>query len=97
MDNYVIYLIVSALAVWRITHMIIKENGLFDIFTKFKSFLLSKFKRKDGGIVQLFTCFWCLSMWISALFAIPLTHNLVEFTTVTLALSAVAIFIEKIK
>lgn len=88
----IFYFILSCLAVFRITYMIINENGPYNIFGKLSYYIKSK-RYKDGGIVQLFTCFYCLSIYISIPFSILLSNSILEFILYTLSLSTVSIFL----
>lgn len=87
--------ILSSLAVWRITHMFLEEAGPFNIFGKIEQ-KLYKMKHKDGGIRNLLTCFYCLSIYISLPFSIYLSKNIFEFIVFTLSLSTISIFIESL-
>jgi len=43
--------LLSTLAIWRIGHMILDENGPFNIFGKLANYT-DKLKYKDGGLKQ---------------------------------------------
>lgn len=53
------YFILLSLAVWRLTHLLGKEDGPFDIV-----FLLRK-RAGTGFFGKLLDCFYCLSLWIA--------------------------------
>jgi len=55
---------VALLAVWRITHLLSKEDGPFDLI-----FNLRK-KIGQGFFATLLDCFYCLSIWTAIPFAI---------------------------
>jgi len=64
--------ILSILAVWRITHLLGKEDGPFDIV-----FLLRK-KAGAGFFGNLLDCFYCLSIWIALPLGIWLGQTWIE-------------------
>lgn len=86
-------ILVLGLATWRISHMIVWEDGPFEIFPKVNTFM-SNWKFFD----DLFSCVWCLSVWIGAI----LTLSAIIDKTVTIylmlpfAFSAIAILLEQI-
>jgi hypothetical protein len=73
------------LAVWRLTHLLTEEGGPFNIFEKF---------RNISG--KPFTCFYCLSMWVSIIPSIFYSNNITSFILYWLSLSGGAILLEKI-
>jgi len=52
-------LILETAAVWRITHLLSKEDGPFDII-----FIIRR-KAGSGFFGSLIDCFYCLSIWIA--------------------------------
>ncbi|MBG9375256.1 DUF1360 domain-containing protein [Panacibacter sp. DH6] len=83
------YLILSVFAVWRITHMLGKEDGPFDII-----FLMRK-KAGAGFFGSLLDCFYCLSIWIALPFGIWLGLSWQEKILCWLALSGAACLLEQ--
>ena len=86
----VYYLILGVLGVWRITHLLHAEDGPWD--------LLFRLRRMAGRgvIAQLLDCFYCLSLWVAAPFALWIGRGWQESALVWPALSAGAIIIERI-
>jgi len=84
--------LLSTLAVWRIGHMILDENGPFNVFGKLANYT-DKLKYKDGGLKQLLNCFYCMSVYLSIPFSIYLANNVLEFFIYVLAMSALSIFL----
>ncbi|MBZ4188694.1 DUF1360 domain-containing protein [Niabella beijingensis] len=84
------YFIVSILAVWRITHLIARENGPFDVVL----FLRRKAGRGFWG--KLMDCFYCLSIWISLPAGWWLGGHWWEQVLYWLAVSGAACLLEKI-
>jgi hypothetical protein len=80
--------IILALAVFRITRLIIKDEVLAPLRNEF----WEKFTPETSYLGFLFTCEWCVSMWV----ALPVILFYVAFPTLTLlvgcifALSAVS-------
>lgn len=87
-----IYYILSVFAIWRIAYMITKEDGPFNIFTNLQNFL---YKINIQFFIKLTECFYCLSIWISAIFSVFLANNILEFILYTLSLSTLSIIVEK--
>jgi hypothetical protein len=85
----ILYLILSVFAVWRLTHLLNKEDGPFDII-----FILRK-KAGHGFFGKLMDCFYCLSIWIALPFGIWLGQNWIEKILVWFALSGAACLLEQ--
>ncbi|MEO8712745.1 MAG: DUF1360 domain-containing protein [Parafilimonas sp.] len=85
----ILYLILSVFAVWRLMHLLSKEDGPFDII-----FIIRK-KAGQGFLGKLMDCFYCLSIWIALPFGIWLGQNWVEKILVWLALSGAACVLEQ--
>lgn len=83
------WLIPGALAVWRITHLLSREDGPFNWI-----FLLRK-KAGNGWWGKLLDCPACLSIWISVPFAIWLGHSWEARLLLWPAFSATAILLER--
>jgi len=86
--NGLVFTIVS-LAVWRITHLLSKEDGPFDVVFKLRKQL------GHGFLGSLLDCFYCLSIWIALPFGILLGNNWKEKLLLWLALSGAACLLEK--
>ena len=90
MEAHIVLYIISALATWRVTHLLSKEDGPFDII-----FLLRK-KAGAGFFGNLLDCFYCLSLWIAIPFALYAGNNWKEMILLWLAFSAAACLPEKL-
>ncbi len=77
--------IMLLLAIWRFTHLLSLEDGPFQIFEKF---------RKVSG--KPFNCFYCLSMWVSAIPSIYYSTDFVDCIIYLLSFSGGSIILEKI-
>lgn len=83
------YLILSILATWRLTHLLSKEDGPFDLV-----YLLRK-KAGAGFFGSLLDCFYCLSLWIALPFAIWLCKGWIESIVCWWAISGAACLLEQ--
>ncbi|MBI3720595.1 MAG: DUF1360 domain-containing protein [Sphingobacteriales bacterium] len=81
--------IVTILAVWRITHLLSKEDGPFDIV-----FLIRK-KAGAGFLGSLLDCFYCTSVWIALPFGLWLGNNWWEKLLYWWAISGAACLLEQ--
>lgn len=81
----IITLIVLSLAVWRLTSLLVSEDGPYDVLVKVRI------------MTRAFSCLWCLSVWLGA--AVVLAWYFVPFWTVVislpLAISGAAIMIDR--
>ena len=77
---------IATLAVWRLTHLLAHEDGPADILKRLRRLAPTK----------LFTCFYCLSVWIALPFALFVTYNWTERFVTWWALSGAAMVIEKL-
>ena len=80
----------SALAVWRITHLLQAEDGPWDWLVRFRRLVGNGFW---GGLLD---CFYCLSLWVSAPLAWWLGESGKESFLLWLALSGAAILLERL-
>jgi hypothetical protein len=82
-------LLLGALCVWRLTHLVQAEDGPWQI--------MARIRRAAGGgfFGQLMDCFYCLSLWVSALFAWSLGTTVLEQALLWPALSGAAILLER--
>jgi hypothetical protein len=83
------FLILGALAVWRITHLLHAEDGPWRLLARFRERLGS------GFWSELFGCFYCLSLWIAAPLAWALGGDWGERLLLWPALSGAAILAER--
>lgn len=81
---------VSVLAVWRLTHLIVAEDGPWNVFVHLRR--ASAALRLD----RLTDCFYCASIWIAIPFALLIAG---EWRTIAIcipALSGGAILLERL-
>lgn len=82
--------LLGSLAVWRITHLLSAEDGPGDLVVHLRRLA------GRGFWGQALDCFYCLSMWTAAPFAIFLSKKPSEHFLLWPALSAGAILIERL-
>ena len=52
--------LVGALATWRVTHLLVEEDGPADMVVRLRR------RAGDGWMGQAMDCFYCLSIWSAA-------------------------------
>ena len=82
--------ILSALAVWRLTHLLAEEDGPWDLIVRLRT------KLGAGTLGRLMDCFFCLSLWLSLPIAIWLSNGWIGLLLHWQALSGAACLLEKI-
>ena len=87
-------LLVGILGVWRVTHLLHAEDGPWDVFSRMRRRL------KPGVLSAIFSCFYCLSLWLAIPFALVIaTFEAAGWGETLLfwpALSAGAIVVERL-
>ena len=87
--HYAFRFLLALLAVWRITHLLAREDGPWDILLRVRKAL------GDGMLSRLSACFYCLSIWVALPFAWFLKGDSAETFVGWLALSGGAILLER--
>lgn len=87
--HYSFRFLLAALAVWRLTHFLAKEDGPWAVVRRLRRALNGRF----WG--ELFSCFYCLSVWIAIPFAFFVPGTPTERIVVWLALSGAASLLER--
>jgi hypothetical protein len=80
--------VIAALATWRVTHLIVYEDGPWEAIARLRKLAGSRFFGK------LMDCFYCLSLWVSAAATFTLTFRLKEWIMFWLALSGAACLLD---
>src|SRR5436190_19818328 len=88
--NVPFLLLLSVLAVCRISRLLSQEDGPFDLVIKFRKLF------GQGFFGNLLDCFYCLSMWVSIPFAVWLASDWKEGVVCWLALSCGACILFKL-
>jgi hypothetical protein len=81
--------ILTALAIWRVTHLLACEDGPADVVVRVRARLGESF----WGM--LMDCFYCLSLWVAAPAALALTRSFWDWPLVWLSLSGAACLLER--
>jgi hypothetical protein len=88
--HYSFRFVLATLAVWRITHLLSREDGPWDILVRLRRVLGA------GMLGSLVACFYCLSIWVALPFAWFLKGNAAETFVGWLALSGGAVLFERL-
>src|SRR5262249_9578121 len=83
-------LALAVLATWRVTHLLAREDGPFDLVVRLRVRL------GPGFFGKLLDCFYCLSLWVAAPLSCLVSRKLIELVLTWLALSAAACLLERI-
>lgn len=94
--------ILVALATWRISSLLVKEDGPGEIFEKIRvkaGVRYDEYSRPYASSVLagILSCIWCCSVWVSFLTGIMLKpRNFADYLIKSLALSASTIIIDEV-
>ncbi len=80
----------AALATWRITHLLAREDGPGDILFRWRRSL------GDGFFGKLLDCFYCLSVWVALPLAFFVTRTFTGILLTWPALSGAACLLERL-
>jgi hypothetical protein len=95
-------LLISSLAVWRISSLLVREDGPVDVFAKLRTFMGVRYDEYSvpygtNVIGSLLLCVWCTSIWVAFFVALlEKPTNILKLLQRTLALSAMAIIIDEV-
>ena len=81
--------LIGALCCWRVTHLLNAEDGPGKILARFRR-LAGK-----GFFGELLDCFYCLSLWVAAPFAVLFATGWRDGVLLWLSISAAAILLER--
>ena len=84
------WLVLGILSVWRITSLLNREDGPWDIFVALRR------SAGDGFVGRGLGCFYCLSLWIALPVGLLFGETWMESFLLWLALSAGAIMLERL-
>lgn len=88
-------LIIGGLAVWRLSHALVKENGPLMAFVRLRARLATSQKR-SGGLFDMISCVYCVSFWIGLIASVFTSRGFFSWIEYGLALSAVAFLLESL-
>lgn len=84
-------LILAILATWRITHLLVNEDGPFDAVVRLRAWL------GDGGLGRAMDCFHCMSLWVAAPLAVFVARgSTLDALVAWMGLSGAACLIERV-
>lgn len=84
------WLTLGVLAVWRVTHLLQAEDGPGDVLVRLRR------AAGTGFWGDLLDCFYCLSLWVSAPFALWIGDTVMEWIVLWPALSGGAILLQRV-
>jgi uncharacterized protein DUF1360 len=82
--------LMAALATWRVTHLLAREDGPVDLVARLRVRL------GQGLFGRLMDCFYCLSVWVALPLALLVCQELGGTVLAWLALSGAACLMERI-
>jgi hypothetical protein len=82
--------VLVSLAVWRVTHLLAEEDGPGDVVVRLRARL------GDSIAGRAMDCFFCLSLWIAAPFAVLLAGDVLTWGLTWLALSGAACLLQRV-
>jgi hypothetical protein len=88
-SQFWIRFVLAALATWRVTHLLVSEDGPGNLVARLRALL-------PGAVMRALTsCFGCLSLWIAAPFAFFVSAQFSDIVVAWLALSGAAFLLER--
>lgn len=94
--------IILSLAIWRISNLLIEESGPYAILELFRYQLGIRYNEQNvtyatNELAELFTCHFCLSVWLGIFVAISYYFypTLTYWLCLPFALSALALVVNK--
>lgn len=82
-------LLVAMLAVWRVSHLIVAEDGPWDVIVRMRH------GAGQGILGRLMDCFYCTSLWAAAPAALVVTREPAAWVVAWLAISGGACLLER--
>lgn len=86
--------IVVSLAIWRLSYVVVRENGPLMVFARLRARLAAS-QERSGGLFDLISCIYCVSFWIGLVGALWVSNGILEWLAYGFAFSAVAVLIER--
>ncbi|MGQ0645930.1 MAG: DUF1360 domain-containing protein [Gemmatimonadaceae bacterium] len=90
MESVVMRFVLAVLATWRLTHLLVAEDGPADVIVKLRERL------GDSVVGRAMDCFYCLSLWIAAPFTLFVVTTPMTVLITWLATSAGACLLDRI-
>jgi len=83
--------VLSVLATWRISHLLVSEDGPWEIVARLRQWLGA------SAMGRLMDCFGCVSIWVAAPMSLFIFQRLPELFVCWLALSGAAFLLERMR
>lgn len=84
-------LLILSLVAWRISRIIVAEDGPFDVFAKLRARL--GVPKQETWIQRGFACLACVSLWVSLVVVLPWSSSVWAWLVQSLAASAVCVIL----
>ena len=81
--------LLAALAAWRLTHLLAEEDGPGNAVVRLRAWL------GDSAAGRAMDCFYCLSLWVAAPFALLIARDVGGFLLAWLGTSGAACLLER--
>jgi len=81
--------VLCCFATWRLTHIIVAEDGPWDIIVRVRA------KLGDSMAGRMMDCFYCTSVWIAIPFVFVITRDVLAWLVCWLAISGAASLLEQ--
>lgn len=95
-------LVLLGLATWRLTSLLIQEDGPWDFLARFRHWLGVRYDERSlpyglNTLAALFTCMWCGSVWTGGVLAVAywVLPSLTLMVCLPLALSAIGLLLNR--
>lgn len=95
--------LVLGLAAWRLTSLLVNEDGPWNIFARFRHWVGVRFNEKSepygtNFLADGLTCVWCTSVWVGVCLTVWWAANewLTPLLCLPFALSTLSILVQKI-
>lgn len=85
-------IVLAVLATYRVSHLIVAEDGPADVFLKIRDLIYAK--GNDNWVERGFSCVLCVSFWLSWLFALSVNEG--NYAINALAISCGCLIINRI-
>jgi hypothetical protein len=84
----VFWFVLASLACWRVTHLLVAEDGPFEA--------VARLRQAAARFTRVFDCFYCMSLWVAAPLSLLMGDSWLRTALLWLAISAVSIFVERV-
>jgi hypothetical protein len=101
MTTSLLDLVIAALAVWRVSHMLVQESGPFSVFATLRFYADATWDtcevQRKTAITNALCCVRCTSIWASVgVLALMKLHLLGYGLVVVIAVSGLAVMLDRI-